>query len=89
LFYGETEIEEEDVVAPLPSPKRPQRKTRTAAKSKAVEEQPTRRSSRLSTASSRGSLSPERLSPQKSKVKNTRSSGGVATSTRASGRRKR
>jgi hypothetical protein len=91
LLYGETDAEDEDVVAPLPRPKRPQRTTRTATRNKVVEEQeslqrPIRRSSRLSTASSRESLSPERISPQKPKPKKNARTAGI--STKSSGRRK-
>jgi len=87
------EDEEEDVVAPLPSPRKPARKSRVAPKPDLQEEspqKPTRRSSRLSTASSRGSPSPEPVSPQKPKArKSTRSAAGTAPTTRASGRKKR
>jgi len=97
LFYGETEGEDEDDVAPLPPTtpaRRTQRKTRTPAKSQKQgpthEEKVVRRSSRLSTASSRGSPSPEPLSPQKAKTRrSTRVSTASATGTRTSTRKKR
>lgn len=73
LFDGDAE-EEEDIVAPLPSPRKTARKSRVAPKQNKDEEEPRekpiRRSSRLSTASSRGSPSPEpQVSPQKAKVR--------------------
>ena len=97
LFYGDTEGEDEDDVAPLPPTtpaRRSQRKTRTPAKTQkqglAQEEKVVRRSSRLSTASSRGSPSPEPLSPQKAKTRrSTRVSTSSATGTRTSIRKKR
>ena len=97
LFYGETEGEDEDDVAPLPPitpARRTQRKTRTPAKTQkqgfVQEERVVRRSSRLSTASSRGSPSPEPLSPQKAKTRrSTRVSTASATGTRTSTRKKR
>ena len=97
LFYGEVEGEDEDDVAPLPPTtpaRRTQRKTRTPAKTQkqglAQEEQVVRRSSRLSTASSRDSPSPEPLSPQKAKTRrSTRVSTTSATGTRTTGRKKR
>jgi len=97
LFYGETEGEDEDDVAPLPPTtpgRRTQRKTRTPAKTQkqglVPEEKVVRRSSRLSTASSRGSPSPEPLSPQKGKTRRTtRVSTASATGTRTSTRKKR
>lgn len=97
LFYGEIEGEEEDDVAPLPPTtpaRRTQRKTRTPAKTQkqgvVQEEKAVRRSSRLSTTSSRGSPSPEPLSPQKAKTRrSTRVSTASATGTRTSTRKKR
>lgn len=98
LFYGEIEGEEEDDdVAPLPPTtpaRRTQRKTRTPAKSQkqgiVQEEKVVRRSSRLSTTSSRGSPSPEPPSPQKAKTRRSaRVSTTSATGTRTSSRKKR
>ena len=97
LFYGGMEGEDEDDVAPLPPTtpaRRTQRKTRTPAKSQkqslVQEDKVVRRSSRLSTASSRGSPSPEPLSPQKAKTRrSTRASAASATGTRTSTRKKR
>lgn len=97
LFYGEQEGEEEDDVAPLPPTtpaRRTQRKTRTPSKTQkqglVQEEKTVRRSSRLSTTSSRGSPSPEPLSPQKPKARRTtRVSTASATGTRTSTRKKR
>ncbi|KAF9653490.1 hypothetical protein BDM02DRAFT_1564456 [Thelephora ganbajun] len=97
LFYGETEGEDEDDVAPLPPTtpaRRTQRKARTPAKAQkqglVQEEKVMRRSSRLSTASSRGSPSPEPLSPQKAKTRrSTRVPTTSATGTRTSTRKKR
>ena len=97
LFYGGTEGEDEDDVAPLPPTtpaRRTQRKTRTPAKSQkqdlVQEDKTVRRSSRLSTASSRGSPSPEPPSPQKAKTRrSTRVSTASATGTRTSTRKKR
>ena len=97
LFYGEIEGEEEDDVAPLPPTtpaRRTQRKTRTPAKTQkqgaVQEEKAVRRSSRLSTTSSRGSPSPEPLSPQKAKTRRSaRVSTAPATGTRTSTRKKR
>lgn len=97
LFYGEIEDEDEDDVAPLPPTtpaRRTQRKTRTPAKTQkqgvAQEEKVVRRSSRLSTTSSRGSPSPEPLSPQKPKTRrSTRVSTASATGTRPTTRKKR
>jgi hypothetical protein len=97
LFYGGTEDEDEDDVAPLPPTtpaRRTQRKTRTPAKTQkqglVQEDKAVRRSSRLSTASSRGSPSPEPVSPQKAKTRrNTRVSTTSATGTRTSTRKKR
>lgn len=97
LFYGEMEGEDEDDVAPLPPTtpaRRTQRKTRTPAKAQrqgfVQEEKAVRRSSRLSTASSRGSPSPEPLSPQKAKTRrSTRVSTASATGTRTATRKKR
>jgi hypothetical protein len=95
LFYGEAEGEEEDDVGPLPPTtpvRRTQRKTKTPAKSQkqglVPDEKATRRSSRLSAASSRGS-SPERISPQKAKTRrSTRAPSTSASGTRASARKK-
>ena len=97
LFYGGTEDEDEDDVAPLPPTtpaRRTQRKTRTPGKSQkqglVQEDKVVRRSSRLSTTSSRGSPSPEPLSPQKAKTRrSTRVSTTSATGTRTSTRKKR
>jgi len=97
LSYGGTEGEDEDDVAPLPPTtpaRRTQRKTRTPAKTQkqslVQEDKAVRRSSRLSTASSRGSPSPEPLSPQKAKTRrSTRVSTASATGTRTSTRKKR
>ena len=95
LFYGDTEGEDEDDVAPLPPTtpaRRTQRKVRTPAKKQghAQEEKVVRRSSRLSTASSRGSPSPEPLSPQKAKTRrSTRVSTASTTGTRTTTRKKR
>lgn len=97
LFYGEMEDEGEDDVAPLPPTtpaRRTQRKTRTPSKIQkqglVQEEKAVRRSSRLSTASSRGSPSPEPLSPQKAKTRrSTRAATVSATGTRSSTRKKR
>ena len=96
LFYGEPEGEEEDDVGPLPPTtpvRRTQRKTRTPAKTQkqglVPDEKATRRSSRLSAASSRGS-SPEPTSPQKAKTRrSTRVPTTSATGTRTSTRKKR
>ena len=95
LFYGDTEGEDEDDIAPLPPTtpaRRTQRKARTPAKKQGhqQEEKVVRRSSRLSTASSRGSPSPEPISPQKSKTRrSTRVSTASATGTRTTTRKKR
>ena len=98
LFYGEIEGEEEDDdVTPLPPTtpaRRTQRKTRTPAKTQkqgvAQEEKVVRRSSRLSTTSSRGSPSPELISPQKAKTRRSiRVATTSATGTRTSTRKKR
>ena len=98
LFYGEIEGEEEDDVAPLPPTtpaRRTQRKTRTPVKTQrqgvVKEEKVVRRSSRLSTTSSRGSPSPEPLSPQKAKTarRSTRVSTTSAAGTRTNTRKKR
>jgi len=97
LFYGGTDDEDEDDVTPLPPTtpaRRTQRKTRTPAKTPkqglVPEDKVVRRSSRLSTASSRGSPSPEPLSPQKAKTRrSTRVSTASATGTRTSTRKKR
>jgi hypothetical protein len=96
LFYNETEGEDEDDVAPLPPTtpaRRTQRKTRTPTTTRgqglAQEEKVVRRSSRLSTASSRGSPSPE-PSPQKARTRRSaRASTTSATGTRTSTRKKR
>lgn len=86
LFHGEVEGEEEDDVAPLPPTtpaRRTQRRTRTPAKQGvAQEEKMVRRSSRLSTTSSRDSPSPEPLSPQKAKTRRSTRATGTRTSTR-------
>ena len=82
--------EEEDQVAPLPAPpknKRPPRKTRS---SQSVEPEdaparPTRRSTRISTASSITSGSPEPPSPQR---KSTRKSTKTSTSSKTKSRKK-
>lgn len=96
LFYDETEGEDEDDVAPLPPTtpaRRTQRKTRTPAKSQKQglmqEEKVVRRSSRLSTASSRGSPSPEPLSPQKAKTRRSVRASATSTGARTSTRKKR
>ena len=96
LFYGETEGEDDDVapLSPITPARRTQRKTRTPAKTQkqglAQEEKAVRRSSRLSTASSRGSSSPEPLSPPKAKTRrSTRVSTTSATGTRTSTRKER
>ena len=95
LFYGEMEDEDEDDVAPLPPTtpaRRTQRKARTPAKKQGLvqEEKLVRRSSRLSTASSRGSPSPEPLSPQKMTTRrSTRVSTASTTGTRTTTRKKR
>jgi len=95
LFYGDTEGEDEDDVAPLPPTtpaRRTQRKARTPAKKQGhmQEEKVVRRSSRLSTASSRDSPSPEPPSPQKAKTRrSTRVSTTSATGTRTATRKKR
>lgn len=96
LFYSGAEDEDEDDVAPLPPTtpvRRSQRKTRTPAKSQkqglGQEEKLVRRSSRLSTTSSRGS-SPEPLSPQKAKTRRSaRVSATSAAGTRTNTRKKR
>ena len=96
LFYGEMEGEDGDDVAPLPPTtpaRRTQRKTRTPAKTQkqglVQEEKVVRRSSRLSTASSRGSPSPEPLSPQKAKTRRSTRVSTASAGTRTTTRKKR
>lgn len=90
-FMAEEEEEEEDQVAPLPpSPPPSKRPLRKARSSRSVEPEdasarPTRRSTRLSTAPSVTSGSPEPPSPQR---KSTRKSTKTSTSSKTKSRKK-
>jgi hypothetical protein len=96
-LLDDEEDQDEDDIAPLP-PSRTARKTRTGTVAKVKpakdEKTPARRSSRLSTASSLPSMSPEPSSPpvKASKTrKSTRASttgAGAAAATRSSSRKK-